>query len=59
MTRTVRGTWRSDGTFIGFDYGNQHWYDTAESAKRDPAFPQGSANNPIAFISASDDIIPD
>ena len=59
MTRTIRGTWRNDGSFIGFDYHHQHWFDTAETANRDPAYPQGSASNPIASISARDNIIPD
>ena len=55
----INGTWRDDGTFVGFDYANQHWYDTAPTAKRDLSRPLGTASNPIPTVSARDDIIPD
>lgn len=59
MDKTIHGTWRDDGTFIGFDYVHQHWYDTSETCGRDRSRPAGSAANPIEFISARDNIIPD
>ena len=53
---TYQGCWRADGTFVGFDYSEQAW---VEQCKRDPTAPLGSACNPIAEISARDDIFPD
>ena len=62
---TIRGTWRDDGTFIGFDYEHQNWYDTQDRASKlcDPYYSPrarlGNASNPITVISARDNIIPD
>ena len=55
----INGTWRDNGTFIGFDYEHQHWYETAPDAERDCLKPLGSASNPYAVVPPNADIIPD
>ena len=47
MNENLRGAYRADGTWLGFDYGAQHWIDTAPYAVRDPAAPAGTASNPL------------
>ena len=47
---SFHGERRDDGTIIGFDYTSQKWVDTALGAKRDTAFPAGSASNPLAHL---------
>lgn len=42
----VRGIYRNDQSFIGFDYTDQAWIDTSPSCSRDPTAPLGSARNP-------------
>ena len=59
MTRTLHGAYRADGTFIGFDYENQHWIDTAYSGGYGPGAAPGSARTPLNTISARDTIIED
>ena len=46
----VRGTWRSDKTFIGFDYESQCWIDTSPTCERDLSCRLGSASNPLTWI---------
>lgn len=52
QTRCIYGEYRPDGTWIGYDYDEQHWIDTAPYTQRDPAYPAGSACNPLAQIPA-------
>ncbi len=55
----INGTWRDDGTFIGFDYAHQHWYDTDPDGEHDIMAPPGTARNPIAVIPVGAEIVPD
>ena len=46
----IRGSYRPDGSYIGYDYGRQAWVDTRESTPRDVTCEPGSARNPLAEI---------
>ena len=46
----LHGEYRPDGSWIGYDYDKQLWIDTSPLAERDPAYPAGSACNPLAVI---------
>lgn len=48
---TIRGDYRQDGTFIGFDYASQCWIDTG-STERDTSAKPGSASNPLHELPA-------
>ena len=45
---STHGAYRTDGSWIGFDYEQQAWIDTDPNAERDPTCKPGSASNPLA-----------
>lgn len=47
---SIRGAYRQDGSWIGYDYERQAWIDTSPSADRDETCSLGSACNPLASI---------
>ena len=57
----INGAYRPDGSFIGFDYENQNWYETGGRIGNPAVFAgnPGSASNPIPVIPTDAEIIPD
>lgn len=46
----IRGSYRPDGSYIGYDYGRQVWVDTSPAAQRDQGSKPGSALHPLAAV---------